>query len=855
MGLFSASQLDKINAIAAKSNEALKPSNAVVTKSINDDLIAISQKVQDYFKDSKAIRIRTKQELHDYVTKCIEVGYAGIDTETTGLDRIHDTIVGFSLYTPGLDECYIPCKHLVPIFDTPCKDQLTYQECGEEIQRLVDAKVKLILANADFDIAMIYKDFKVDIVPAVYYDVILAWRCIQENEKDNTLKGLYAKYPKGGKVDPQKFSDFFPVKLFPYCKPEIAALYAANDAKITYELFIWQLPFVTKTNDKCKELHLEKIADLVWNVEFPMISVCAHLHRVGMYLDQSIAPALHNRYYQHQLEDEAELHKLVQELIDTKDIANNRKRPFRTGADFNPNSNLHVKYLINDLMGIEAKSTGKEVLKEVNKPVTQKVLDVRGDIKLLGTYVDKMPKIVASDNRVHGTFKSIGADTGRMASSDPNMQNIPSKATDIRHLFRARPGYVLMSSDYSQQEPRLTAFVSSDKTLISAFQNGRDVYATLSSISFKRPYEDCLEFHPETHEYQPEGKKLRGMGKVLNLGITYGMSVPSIAESLFATDDTMTEEEKLKRAQEIYDSMMNGFPGIRDAILRAQQQASTLGYTETILGRRRHHPDMMLPRFEFKPMPGYVNPDVDPLDPKTLENKDAIPQRVINKLTKEFNNLKYYGQIVKRTKQLAEEKIAVINNTKKIDEASRMVFNAIIQGSAADMTKMAMLKLENDPEWLAIKGSMVCCIHDELLCEVPIKNREKGAEILARDMVAAGDFLPFKLSCDVETTFRWYGLAVDDILSYDKPTSLDYTNLTESNICWLQCMILENEYLLPVIKNEDGSKPIGIKAHGVNGVVTDELKAAIQDYKNRYNVQDDSMFLDHIEKKVIEGVY
>ena len=84
---------------------------------------------------------------------------------------------------------------------------------------------------------MIYKDFKVDTIPAFYYDVILAWRCIQENEKDNTLKGLYAKYVKEGKVDPQKFSDFFPVKLFPYCKPEIAALYAANDARITYELF------------------------------------------------------------------------------------------------------------------------------------------------------------------------------------------------------------------------------------------------------------------------------------------------------------------------------------------------------------------------------------------------------------------------------------------------------------------------------------------------------------------------------------------------------------------------------------------------------------------------------------------
>lgn len=855
MGLFNAAQLDKINAIAAKSSEAIKPMQAVNTKSVNDDLIEISNKVREYFKDSPAILITSKDQLHDYIDKCIEVGYAGIDTETTGLDRLKDTIVGFSLYTPGEPECYIPCKHIVPIFDTPYKDQLTYAECGEEVQRLVDAKVKLILANADYDIAMIYKDFKVDIVPAVYYDVILAWRCLKEDEKDNTLKGLYAKYVKHGQVDPMKFSDFFPVKLFPYCKPDVAKLYAANDAVITYELFLWQLPYLTKTDPKCQEKHLEKIADLVWNVEFPLIGVCAQMHRDGVFLDTSLVTPLHDRYYQSQLKDEAELATMVQELIDTKDIASNRKRPFRTGRDFNPNSNIHVKYLINNLMGVDAKSTGKEILKEINKPVTQKVLDVRGDIKLLGTYVDKMPKITGPTGRVHSTFKQIGAATGRFASEAPNVQNIPSHALDIRHMFRATNGYVLLSSDYAQQEPKITAFVSQDKTLIDTFISGRDVYATLSSISLKVPYEECLEFNPETHEYQPEGKARRSMGKVLNLGITYGMSVQSIAESLFATDDTMTEEDKLKRGQEIHDAMMKGFPGIQQAILAAQHQAATVGYTETILGRRRHHPDMMLPRFEFKPMPGYMNPDIDPLDPSTLENKDAIPERTIKKLTKEFNNLKYYGQIVKRTKQLAEEKIAVVNNSRKIDEASRQVFNAIIQGSAADLTKMAILRLCNDPEWKAIGGRLLLPVHDELICEVPFENREKGAEILSRDMCEAGNFLPFGLKCDVETTFRWYGLAVEDILSYDKPESLDYESLSESNICWLQCMLCENEYLLPVYKEADGSKPKGIKSHGVNGVVSDEMKSFVEDYKKRYGLTEDKAFLDHIEKKVIDGVY
>ena len=122
---------------------------------------------------------------------------------------------------------------------------------------------------------------------------------------------------------------------------------------------------------------------------------------------------------------------------------------------------------------------------------------------------------------------------------------------------------------------------------------------------------------------------------------------------------------------------MKGFPAIARAIEQAQIKASKVGYTETILGRRRHHPNMMLPRFEFEPMPGYVNPDIDPLDPKSLENKEQIPKRIIEALTKEFNSLKWYGKIVKRTKELAEEKIKVINNSYKIEEASRQVFNCV----------------------------------------------------------------------------------------------------------------------------------------------------------------------------------
>ena len=406
-----------------------------------------------------------------------------------------------------------------------------------------------------------------------------------------------------------------------------------------------------------------------------------------------------------------------------------------------------------------------------------------------------------------------------------------------------------------QQEPKITATVSQCPEWCEAFRTGKDVYATIASIALGVPYEECLEFNPVTGEVNPEGKARRSIGKVLNLGITYGMSVPSIAESLFATREDMTEEQKLKEAQKIQDSLMKGFPAIARIIEQAQIKASKLGYTETILGRRRHHPNMMLPRFEFTPMDGYVNPDIDPLNPESLKNKEQIPKRIIDALTREFNSFKWYGKIVKRTKELEKEKIKVINNSYKIEEASRQVFNSIVQGSAADLTKMAMLKLENDEEWQTLGGKFLIPIHDELLCEIPEENMEKGAEALTRCMCSAGDFLPFKLSCDAEICYRWYGISVEDISSFNKPESLDFENLSESNIKWLQCMIVENEYILPVFKNEDGSKPKGIKAQGVNGIVTNELKQAIINYKNRYSIQSDCEFLDHIERKVTKGIY
>ena len=586
MGLFSQDQMDQINAVAAKSKEVLKP--VQVSKSITSTQHEIEEStkaVLEYFGDSQAILIDSVEKLHEYVTKAIEFGYVSIDTETTGLDTVHDTIVGCSLYYPDGVECYIPNKHIVPIFETPYPGQLTYEEVGRELRRLVITGTKTIWYHADFDLAMIYKDYGVDLLPVFYYDSMIVWRCLKENETARGLKGQYSKYVLGGKGNPKKFSDFFSPRLFPFCNPKVAKLYAGYDAKITYGWFFWQLPYVTKDHPKCKKHHLEKIADLVWNIEFPMVKVCALMHRTGVYLDRDTSNVLKPRYHIKRDKEFGKLAGMIQEVMNQADIITIRKSPFKTAQDFNPNSPPQVSYLLRKIMELDIESTEKEDLKKLNIPLVNQLLKVRSLDTIIGSFVDKLPESTGPTGRIHSTFKSIGADTGRMSSSEPNVQNIPSHALDVRHQFRATPAmeqitaceeiegtyqitlgsydsvtirdgstkdvidlqeldgiksnygvleigtithnlpnttirfvapyvdsmpgienkkltirhisppYVMMSSDYSQQEPKLMAYLSGDPALIESFQKERDIYATIASLAFKYPYEECLEFN------------------------------------------------------------------------------------------------------------------------------------------------------------------------------------------------------------------------------------------------------------------------------------------------------------------------------------------------------------------------
>lgn len=448
MGLFSPTQIEQINKAAEKSLASLEPVKNNDPSKMGSEIREMSEKVIEYFQDSPSILIETAQQLEDYVDEAIRAGYCGIDTETTGLDRIKDYVVGASLYYPGGNECYIPMKHMVPIFEQPYKGQLTYEEVQHALQKFVTAGTKMIFANADFDLAMIYKDLHVDMNDICYFDVLLAWRCLKENEPHNDLKTLYNKYCLRGKGDPKKFTDFFTPALFPYCKPQVAKLYAANDAKITYELFKFELQYLTPSNPKCQKSHLEKIASLVWDVEFPLIKICQNMHRTGIYLDQNVANTLRARYQKRLKSEQEKLAGMIDEIISETDYSIAKKRPFNSGKDFNVNSTTHMKYLVYEMMKVPSvggkKSTSKEVIGDLNLPVTNQILKIRSLLVLINTFVEKLPKAITPDGRIHAQFKQIGAATGRFSCiAEGQLVNTPDGFVAINQLCKGDTVYCI----------------------------------------------------------------------------------------------------------------------------------------------------------------------------------------------------------------------------------------------------------------------------------------------------------------------------------------------------------------------------------------------------------------------------
>lgn len=711
-------------------------------------IIAIANQKLSIHKDDY-ILIRNKVDLKLYELGILDTGVCALDTETTGLNPLLVDLVGICLYTPGQKAAYIPINHKSYITGVKTTDQLDKNIIIDFFKRLLKKKIKWVYHNAKYDIRVIRHCLGIDM--STYWDTQLAAQCIDE-EESHRLKDLHLKYCDSKDTESLTFDALFKGITFDYIPISTAYLYAAGDAVKTYELYEYQKTILNRRV-------LSGPYNVFWNIEMPLIPVVADMEDRGVCLDFDVCNNLHEKY-----------HKLREERVTR---ANNAILMYKTEIDNyklkNPDNKLsdpislssptQLAVFFYDILGLKSpdkrnpRGTGEEILKHFakgkEKNVCEAILDLRNVDKLLNTYIDKMPDIVFPDGRIHGEFKQYGAKTGRFSSKDPNLQNIPSHNKDIRQMFKAQDGYVLIGSDFSQQEPMVTAHLSDDKKMQEAFINGKDIYATIAALAFHKPYEECKEFR-EDGTVNPAGKERRTQAKSIVLGILYGRQIPSIAEQLGVS---------AKEAQAIYDKVIASFPALGKFIEDSQEMARNEGYVTTAWGRRRHLHDMQLEPYEFS-----YSGKVTNFDPLAFgsEVSTEVPKKVKDNYTKQLQNAFGWKKKNDIIQKALSEGIKIKDNGGYIAQAERQCVNARVQGSAADITKLAMIAINNDERMKELDFHLLIQVHDEVIGECPIENAKEAGERLSYLMRTAPTHLiklPFK--CDVDFTRNWYGEEVE----------------------------------------------------------------------------------------------
>lgn len=824
------SDLIKKSKSVKKSETTLQKGGSLFTK-IKNTCQLVESKLGHYAKELQLIQ--TKEALQEYITAAINNDIIAIDTETTGLDPITDQIVGACIYTYGQKPAYIPINHISFITQNRVNGQLTEQEVAEEFQRLADAKTKIIMFNAKFDIRVIRHQLGVYLIPA--WCGFIAGKCLKNNEEEGNLKYLWKKYCSKDKEEEHfTFDKMFSGIKFNLIPISTAYLYAAKDALMTLDLYDFQKPYLTEDNELCIKCGFQKLAKLYNEIELPIIPIVADIEDTGVCIDVDYCKKLSEKY-----------NKLLKEAQDAFNKELENYRPQLTAyLNTHPNTKLEdpiniasstqLSELFYDVLQVpqlskkSPRGTGEEVLEKMGHPLGKLILNYRGIAKLLNTYIDKMPAILnKKTGRIHCSFNQYGTDTGRFSSSDPNLQNIPSHNKDIRPMFMGtiqkdiksnkqilylfyddivnilqgqkdsqdlQPGdvlitdkgnitiqnvvindifvtltldteqnvsvsvkriYLLLGADYSQQEPKITADLSDDEQFMKDCASGKDAYATIASIAFNKPYEECLEFYldengQKTHEVNKAGKERRSQAKIILLGICYGKTMKSIAEDLNVTEE---------KATEIYNAVLTNISGLRHFMEYSQDFCRRYGYVETKWGRRRHIPDMMLPPFEITSV-GTKNfdPFFDSEELGVIDDSEKLRRKYLQ----EISQAKYKQQKEKIKANAEKDGFKIKENTRKIEDATRQVVNARVQGSAADQTKIAMRLIGTNEKLKQLDFKMILLVHDEIIGECPFVCAKTVIPIFQQCMLDAAKDLRSGAKCDCEVSLRWYGKSFED---------------------------------------------------------------------------------------------
>ncbi len=424
--------------------------------------------------------------------------------------------------------------------------------------------------------------------------------------------------------------------------------------------FLWHAGLVRCLYDELRgRLEELDMLPLLETVELPLCPVLAEMERAGFLVDRKAL---------------AEFGEMLAENIQTHQAAIYRY----AGHEFNINSTQQLGAVLFDELNLPAMkktkrgySTNAEVLEKLRPyhPIIGEILDYRQLTKLKSTYVDGLTKVIAADGRIHTSFQNTVTATGRLSSTEPNLQNIPVRTplgAEMRKMFLAAPGNVLVDADYSQIELRLLAHIAGDEAMQEGFRTGADVHTATAAWVFGVPEEEVT-------------RQMRSSAKAVNFGIVYGISAFSLAQDIGVTQ---------RQAKEYMDRYFEKYSGIRDYEKNVVAEARERGYVSTLMGRRRWLPELKSSNF----------------------------------------------------------------NTRSFGE--RVALNMPIQGTAADIIKLAMVRVQNRLKAEGLRGRLVLQVHDELIVECPAEEGETVARLLEEEMEGVMT-LSVPLVAEAKIGVRW----------------------------------------------------------------------------------------------------
>lgn len=587
--------------------------------------------------------IITERQLDSLCDKLKGAERFAFDTETTSLDALSAHLVGLSFSWAEGEAAYIPIGHT----GLYAANQLDINKVLDKLRPIfADPKIGKIGQNCKYDMAVLAK-YNITVKP-IECDTMIASYVLNpagshnlDNLAQQNLDHTNIKYEElTGKG--KKEINFSDVEV------EKAAVYSCEDSDVTFRLYDIFMP----------QIRDSKFRKLFFDMEMPLMHVLLKMELAGVKVD-------------------VELLKETGREFDEKLKVLEQKIYKEAGGEFNINSPRQLGVILFEKLGLPGMkktktgfSTDVNVLNSLaeHHKLPALILEYRSLSKLKGTYIDALPLLVnTKTGRIHTDFNQTVAETGRLSSSDPNLQNIPVRTEEgrrIREAFIAEEGFVLMSADYSQIELRILAHIAGEKVLISAFKDNIDVHAVTAAGIFGAVQGKVT-------------KEQRAVGKTVNFATIYGQSAFGLSKQL-KIDPSV--------AQEYIDNYFKRYPSVAKYREEAIKKARHDGYVETLFGRRRYTPD--------------------------INSKNGSIRQ----------------------------------------NAERMAFNTIFQGTAADIIKKAMVAIDRD--LVSKKARMIIQVHDELVFEVP-ENEVKDFKEFVNDKMCNVVKLDVPLVIDIGTGKNW----------------------------------------------------------------------------------------------------